>query len=164
MKWALLIFMFVFCVMIGFVFSLKYKRRANFFKALIILTQKLDIGINFSRERLHNLIDGLDEQVKKHLGGIANNYLSYLNGTGELTQEILYKNINILKDEEKDVVFMFFKMLGRSDVESQSKEIKNFQSRFEQLSKQANEDNKKYGGLSLKMGVIVGLLSIIILW
>ena len=164
MKWLLLVVAFVVSVVLGYLFSLKYKRRADFFKALIVLSQKLDVGINFSRERLHSIISSLDETVKKSLVGLPDNYISYLDGTGELNQEALFKNINILKDNEKEVVFMFFKMLGRSDVDSQSKEIKNFQSRFEEMSAQAGDENKKYGRLSIKMGVIIGLIAVVILW
>lgn len=163
MKIILMILVFCVCVALGFVFSLKYKRRSNFFKAMITLAQKLDIGINFSRERLHSIISGLDDGVKKNLLGIDKNYLEYLDGT-QSELDGLFKSINILKEQEKEVVLMFFKMLGRSDVDSQSREIKNFLSRFEDLSNAANEENKKYGGLSLKMGVIVGLIAVIILW
>lgn len=164
MKWIVLIAVFAASVFVGFVFSLKYKRRAEFFKSLILLAQKLDIGINFSRERLHNLIDGLDENIKKGLLGLDKNFLSYLDGSGELTKEVLFKGVSLLKDNEKEVVFMFFKMLGRSDVESQSKEIKNFEGRFEEFSTAASVENKKFGSLSIKMGVIIGLICVIILW
>lgn len=163
MKVFLMIFVFIVCVILGFVFSLKYRRRANFFKALISLAQKLDIGINFSRERLHNIISSLDESVKKNLLGIDKNYLAYLDGS-QSELDNLFKGINILKEQEKEIVLMFFKMLGRSDVDSQSREIKNFLTRFEDLSNLANTENKKYGNLSLKMGVIIGLIAVIIIW
>ncbi len=164
MKWILIAIVFIACIIIGYVFSLKYKRRANFFKALILLSQKLDIGINFSRERLQNLFAGLDEGIKKDLNNLTENYISYLQENSDLTSEKLFKGINLLKDNEKEIVLMFFKMLGRSDVESQSKEIKNFEIRFNEFSSKANEENKKYGGLSLKMGLIIGLMSTVILW
>lgn len=164
MKWLLIAIVFIVCVVIGFIFSLKYRRRANFFKALILLSQKLDIGINFSRERLQNLFKDLDQEIKKDLLNLQDNFVLYLQEGGELTSEKLFKGINILKDNEKDVILMFFKMLGRSDVESQSKEIKNFELRFGELSTKANEENKKYGSLSIKMGLILGLMSAVILW
>ena len=77
-------------------------------------------------------------------------------------KESLFKNINFLKNDEKDVIFMFFKSLGRSDVDSQSKEIKNYQTRFESFSSTANNDNKKYGALSIKLGIIAGLFLIVL--
>ena len=164
MKYFLIILLFAICVFLGFLFSLKFKRRAKFFKSLILLSQKLDVGINFSRERLQNLFTELEEATKKDLAGLHENYIEYLKGEQDLSSTVLFKNISFLKDGEKDIVFMFFKMLGRTDVESQTKEIKNFQIRFEELSNSATIDNKKYGSLSLKMGVILGLISVVILW
>lgn len=164
MKWILIAVVFIACVIIGFLFSIKYKKRCNFFKSLILLSQKLDIGINFSRERLQNLFTSLDESIKKDLNNLTDNYIAYLQENSELTCEKLFKGINFIKDNEKDIILMFFKMLGRSDVESQSKEIKNFEFRFNELATKAIEENKKYGGLSLKMGLIIGLMSAVVLW
>ena len=113
---------------------------------------------------MRSLFDGLDENLKKDLIGIGGNYTTYLDGNGELSQAELFKGINILKEQEKEVVFMFFKMLGRTDVDSQSKEIKNFENRFQYMATSAIMDNKKYGGLSVKMGLIMGLLSAVVLW
>lgn len=164
MKWILIILAFVASLAVGYAFSLKYKKRAKFFKGLVMLAQKLDLGINFSRERLLSIISGLDDSLKSDLCGVQSNYCHYLEGQGELTPNELFKGISWLKESEKEVVFMFFKMLGRSDVDSQSKEIKNFEARFEEFSSSASQDNKKYGGLCIKLGVIVGLVSVIILW
>lgn len=164
MKWLLIAVVFIVCVIIGFLFSLKYKKRSNFFKALILLSQKLDIGINFSRERLQNLFGSLDEGIKKDLNNLTDNYISYLQKNGELNSDKLFQGINFLKDYEREIILMFFKMLGRSDVESQSKEIKNFELRFNELACKASEENKKYGGLSLKMGLIIGLMAAVVLW
>ena len=49
------------------------------------------------------------------------------NPLSELTIEELDFLMDFLKENEKDVIFLFFKSLGRSDVQSQSKEIKQFQ-------------------------------------
>ena len=104
-----------------------------------------------------------DEKQKKKLQGIDINFLSYINNETNFDRDSLFRNLRFLKEEEKDVIFMFFKNLGRSDVDSQSKEIKNFQTRFETLSVTANNENKKYGSLSVKLGIVAGLVIIVIL-
>ena len=162
MKYFLLALMVGLCIYIGYMFSRKYKTRANFFQALVMLCQKFDVEINYSRERLKNIFSSLDEKQKHKLHGIDNNYISYMNKETPLERDFLFKNIKFLKEEEKDVIFMFFKNLGRSDVDSQSKEIKNFQTRFEALSSSANTDNKKYGSLSIKLGIIAGLVIVVL--
>ena len=163
LKYVLLILLFGVCVFVGYLFSLKYKKRQKFFSALIILAEKLDVEINYSRERLKKLILEFDVAQKKNLCGIDNNYINYLDGNGELNAESLFKNISILKASEKDLIMLFFKNLGRSDVENQSKEIKNYIKRFETLSSACDTENKKYGSLCTKFGIIAGLFLVVIL-
>lgn len=162
MKYVLLIMLAGVAILIGYIFSKKYKTRAIFFQSLVLLCQKFDVEINYSRERVKNIFDNLDEKHKHNLYGIDKNYIAFLNKENSLEKEDLFKNINFLKDDEKNIIYMFFKILGRSDVDSQSKEIKNYQTRFESISKSALTDNKKYGGLSIKLGIVAGLLLIVI--
>ncbi len=162
MKWIVLAVMFCLSVMVGIMFSAKYKKRELFYSALIMFAQKLDVEISFSRERLKNLINNMDEKTKKNLFGLDKNFLTYLDGKEELSMEKLFKNCPVLKNDEKETVFLFFKSLGRSDALGQSKEIQNFIKRFdENLSKCASE-NKKYGSLCFKLGIIVGLFMIVV--
>lgn len=163
MKYILLGVMFGVCVFVGYLFSLKYKKRQKFFSAIIMLAEKLDVEINYSRERLKKLILEFDDGHKKHLLGIDQNFVNYLDGKCELTAENLFKNVSILKPSEKDFLFIFFKNLGRSDVENQTKEIKSYIKRFEDISKSSDEENKKYGTLSLKLGIVAGLFLVVIL-
>ncbi len=162
MKIFVLIFLLCVSLFIGYVFSKKYKIRANFFQALVFLCQKFDVEINFSRERVKNIFSNLDEKEKNKLHCLDTNYLSFIDKESPLDKEVLFNNINFLKEDEKDLIFMFFKGLGRSDVDSQSKEIKNFQSRFEIISSNAVNENKKYGALSIKLGLIAGLFILIV--
>ena len=163
MKWIIMAVLFVFCVAIGFFMSLKYKRRENFYSALIMFAQKLDVEINFSRERLKKLIEDMDEKNKKNLFGLDKNFLAYLGGSAELSQSELFKNIQFLKPEEKETVFLFFRSLGRSDVLGQSKEIANFSKRFDDSLGKCSAENKKYGSLCVKLGVVAGLFLLVIM-
>ncbi len=163
MKIFLLFLLFSICVLVGYMFSLKYKKRQKFFSSLIMFAEKLDVEINYSRDRLKKLIEEFDANSKKHLLGVDDNYINYLQGDDELTGEKLFKNVSILKPSEKDLIYLFFKNLGRSDVENQTKEIKNYVKRFEQQSQVCDTENKKYGSLCTKLGIIVGLFVIVIL-
>ena len=126
MKYFLLISLVFITTFIGYLSSKKYKTRSNFFQALLYLCQKFDIEINFSRERLKNIFENIDEKNKGYLKGINTNFISFIDKETSLDKDNLFKGINFLKDDEKDVIFTFFKSLGRSDVDSQSKKIKNF--------------------------------------
>ncbi len=162
MKYIFLILLALATTFIGYMFSRKYRIRANFFQALLFLCQKFDIEINFSRERLKNIFLSLDEKNKSSLKGIDKNFIAFIDGDSPLDKASLFKGITFLKDDEKDMIFTFFKSLGRSDVDSQSKEVKNFQARFESVAEKVNSDNKKYGSLSIKLGIVAGLLLVVI--
>ena len=162
LKFILMAALCALCIFIGYRFSRKYKDRQHFFEALVMLCQKFDIEMNYSKERIKNIICGLDLKHKHNLFGIDDNYLGCLNQDGMLNKELLFKNISFLKNEEKDVLFLFFKSLGRSDLDSQSKEINNFLSRFNDFTKTATLENKKYGSLSIKLGLVAGLFLIIL--
>ena len=163
MKWILIGILFIACVTIGYIFSIRYKKRVAFFSALILLAQKLDVEINFSRERLKKLIESSDEKMKSNLLGIDKSFIQYLESGGELNSTRLFEKCSLIKNDEKEIITIFFKNLGRSDVENQTKEIKNSIIRFEKLLNESSAENKKYGKLGIKLGIIAGLAMIVIL-
>ena len=162
-KFVCLLMLASICVYIGYRFSNKYKKRAEFFQAMVMLCQKFDVEINYSKERVKNILSGLDVKIKNKLLGIEKNYIAFLEQEQSLEKSVLFQNISILSQSEQDTIFMFFKSLGRSDLESQSKEIRNYQTRFEEMSNVSQNDNKKYGSLSIKLGIIAGLFLIVLL-
>ena len=164
MKFAFIILMFLFCVFVGYVLSLKYTKRKKFFSSLITVADKLCMEINFSRERLRVLFENLDENLKKHLLGIDEQFVKYLDRECELVESEIFKKADCLKADEKEAILMFFKMLGRSDVENQTKEISSYVNRFDEFKKVCDEEHKKYGSLSIKLGVVAGLFVAVILF
>ena len=164
MKYFLILIVFCVCVFVGYVFSAKYSKRKKFFSSLISLADKLSLEINFSRERLKVLIENFDQTSKKHLLGLDEKFVEYLDKKCELNQEEMFKKIDILKKDEKDLILLFFRTLGRSDVENQTKEIQSFVSRVNEIKVQCDLENKKYGALSFKLGIVAGLFFAVILF
>ena len=163
MKWIIMALLFGGCVVAGYLYSTRYKKRVDFFTSLIYFAQKLDVEINFSRERLKKLVEDFDSKSKTNLQGIDKSFINYLENGGELTANNLFGAKNLIKKEEKETVTLFFKNLGRSDVENQTKEIKNSIERFEKMQCEALAEYKKFGKLGIKLGIIAGLALIIIL-
>ena len=164
MKFLLIAILFCVCVVIGCLISSKYMKRKRFFNSIISLSEKLALEINFSRERLRVLIENFDGASKKHLLGIDEVFVDYLDRKCELKQENLFKKASILKDDEKSCVLLFLKMLGRSDVENQTKEINNFVTRFSEMKTKSDQDQKKYGSLAVKLGIVAGLFFAVVLF
>lgn len=163
MKYGLIVFVFCLCCFVGYILSVKYTKRRKFFNSLIALADKLSLEINFSRERLKVLLQNFDSSNKKNLLGIDERFIDYLDKKCELTAEEIFKKADLLKAEEKDFILLFFKTLGRSDVENQTKEIQNFVSRFGEMKTQCDAEQKKYGSLSVKLGVVAGLFFAVIM-
>lgn len=163
MKYLFMILLFCLCVFVGYYYSSKFSKRKKFYSSLISFADKLALEINFSRERLKVLTENFDASTRKNLLGIDEGFVEYLDKKGELTTENIFKKAQILTKEEKENVLLFLKILGRSDVENQTKEIKNFVSRFEETRQKCDQDQKKYGSLALKLGIIAGLFCVIIL-
>ncbi len=162
MKWIIIFVLCSFCLLFAYFYSSKYKKRLKFWQSLVTLCEKLDVDINFSREKLKNLIQCFDIGYKTQLCGLDKNYVSYLEGENELSSDVLFKGITFLKEGEKQDLFMFFKNLGRTDCENQTKEIKNFKLKFEEDKKHADEENKKYGSVIFKLGIVGALFVIVI--
>ena len=158
MKFLFIIFFVCICLYVGYFTSKKYRQRYQFFNAITLLCHKFDVEINFSRERVKNIFMSLDEKLKGQLNSIDKNYIDYLSNHSMFDKDLLFKNISFLKENEKDLIFMFFKTLGRSDLDSQSKEIKTYAARFEDLCKTSQQENKKYGAFSIKLSIIASLL------
>lgn len=163
LKYILMALLFFIALSIGAIVSAKYRKRANFFKALVLICQKLNVEISFSRERIKTLLASFDDKTKSQLCGLTENYLAFIDQESPLDKASLFKGITFLKEEESDLIFLFFRSLGRSDVDSQSKELKNFESRFDEMVSSATAENKKYGSMSMKLGLIAGLAVIILL-
>lgn len=163
MKYVLIVLLFLACVGVGYIFSVKYRKRKNFFAAIIALADKLSLEINFSRERLKNLLESFDKETAKHLLGVDEKFVEYLDKKSELVDAEIFKKADCLKSDEKNLILLFLKTLGRSDVENQTKEISNFKAQFGEIKKKCDEEQKKYGTLSIKLGVVAGLFCAIIL-
>lgn len=163
MKYVLIVFIFCLCAFVGYIFSVKYMKRKKFFNSLIVFADKLSLEINFSRERLKVLLENFDSANKKNLLGIDEKFVEFLDKKIELTSENIFKKADVLKNDEKDFILLFLKTLGRSDVENQTKEIQNFVSRFNEMKTQCDTEQKKYGSLSLKLGIVAGLFWVVIL-
>ena len=149
---------------IGYGLSKFYKKRKRFFEDLTLFCEKLCVDISFSSESLKTIINQNYECFSKDFKIVLNGYLTFLETNGSvLENETLFKKLNVVKDEEKEAILLFFKNLGRLDACNQVAEINNFKLKFLDLKKGAEEENKKFGSLSLKLLVLLGILVVIIL-
>lgn len=149
---------------IGFGIASFYRRRKRFFDDLILFCEKLCVDISFSKENLSSIISSNKASFSKDFKGVLGGYLNFLSlKENEVSSNLLFKKQNIISSEEQESITLFFKNLGRLDASNQIMEIGNFKEKFLALKKKADEENKKFGSLSLKLILLFGVLIVILL-
>lgn len=149
---------------IGFGIAGFYRRRKRFFDDLILFCEKLCVDISFSKENLSAIISNSKANFSKDFKAVVNGYLDFLNlKTNEVSSELLFKKQSIISQDEQENIVLFFKSLGRLDASNQIAEIVNFKEKFFEFKKKAEDENKKFGSLSLKLMLLFGALVVIVL-
>ncbi len=144
--------------LIGYKFSSYYINRKKFFSALVLLLSNLETDVVFSRDKLSNILKkNIEICASKDLCALCQNIILTLESKQMITEKIFY-DVKILKPDEQKLLYKFFSSLGRYDVAAQSKEIKTYQATIDGYNIQAKEECKKYSGLFIKLGIIVGIL------
>lgn len=162
MKYLLLGVIVFICGYIGYGLSKFYISRLKLFTSLINFTEKLDTDINFGKSKLLKIIEDF-KCNSKDLKKILEGYTVCLNEVRPCT-ETVFKEVKILKDDEKHIILNFFSELGKLDVYNQTKQIENSKMKFKEILNLCTEEKKKYGNLYLKLGIILGLLIALILF
>ena len=75
-----------------------------------------------------------------------------------MTYQDIIKNIKILHDDEKNILLIFFKSIGKFDAYNQTNQLENQKNELHEFYKKAEEESKKYTPLYMKLGVILGLV------
>lgn len=162
MKYLVLAGIVVICGYIGYGLSAYYNNRLKFFKNLELLFEKLCLEINFSQHKLVSIMQDFPTQNKDVLR-IIKNYIDCLNNNLKLSNEILFKDIKILNEEEKNILNLFFLSLGKLDVTNQIKQLEAQKEQIKQFYLKAENEAQKYVPLYMKMGIILGLTIALIL-
>ena len=149
----------VFCFgLIGFRIANYYVSRKKFFNNLEFLLSSIEADVFFTQEKLKIIIQRNSNNLSsKELVEVCNLIFEKLDNKQKIERN-LFEDIKILKKEEKEFLFQIFGNLGRFDVVSQGIEIKTYKQNIKQKVDESNEECKKYAGLFVKLGIIVGLL------
>lgn len=142
---------------LGYGFSSYYTSRSKFFKNLELLFEKLNLEINFSQSKLIEIIKNFDTH-NKDVKKLSCNFIRCLEYDLEITNQAIFEGIKILNDDEKNVVCMFLKTLGKFDAFNQTKQLASQKQELNLLYKSAEEEAKKYAPLYIKLGIIAGLV------
>lgn len=149
---------------IGYGINKYYRRRKRFFEDLISVSERLSVDISFSKDNLKTILSGSTTSYGVDFRKSIEGYIKFLNDNKEeLNHTLLFSKASLLKEEERESVFLFFKNLGRLDASNQVSEINNFKNKFIFFRDEAVVENKKFGTLSFKLALLFALLIVILL-
>jgi stage III sporulation protein AB len=164
MKFILMAVIVVGVSYVGYGISRYYRKRKRYFSDLILLSERLSVDISFTKDYLVSICSRSVVSFGSDLKNTVNSYIEFLkNNETELTSELIFKKSSLIKEEEKEVVFLFFKSLGRLDASNQISEIENFKNKFIAYKNEAEIEDKKFGSLSFKLALLLALLIVILL-
>ena len=156
MKYVLIIILILCCTYVGYGISKYFSNRKAFFSDLVLMMDKLRLDISFSKEKIGDIVSNFSA-LSKPFQKLQSNFLQMLKDN-EFNQDVLLREINILKEEEKNSIILFFKSLGRFDVENQTKQIVSFTDEFKRYENESAIQKQKYSSLFIKLGFIIGVL------
>ena len=124
----------------------------------MFLFEKINLEINFSQAKLISIMQNFQEEnPNKDIKKLISNFVRCLENLNEVTKEELFKDLKILSEEEKNMIFIFFLSLGKFDVINQTKQLEGQKEEINKFYKNAEQEAKKFGPLYLKLGIIIGL-------
>ena len=149
--WSLF-FLLIICF-IGFMTYRKTIKKIKFYKDFCFFCQTLQTHIVFFQNKIKDIILAQDfngdfNEVLK--GVLENNYQSL-------------DNISYLKEDEKQEILLFFKKLGRANVETEKMEIQNFQKKKEEDLTTLKSIGLKNGKLKFSLTIMLGFFVFIIM-
>lgn len=156
MKLFLIVSLVLLCGYVGYGLSSYYKNRRIFFEEFISLIESVNLDINFSREKIADILKS-QKLNSKALEKIIKNFVVLLDNR-QLDKEKLFEGVKLLKDDEKCLIFSFFKSLGKFDVELQTLQLSQFKEKFSNSLQVCSSEEKKYSPMLLKLAIMVGAL------
>lgn len=147
---------------VGYSISSYYINKKKFYYCILNFVNNLKIQINFLEESLEKILNN-EKVCNKDFMRLIENYKKMLYKQSCLKDD-LFIGISILSEQEEDVIYNFFKTLGRLDMENQITIIDNFIGAIDNYYVISKNDCNKYSGLYTKLGIIIGaFLSLIII-
>ena len=151
MKIVLMFLIFGGCTYIGVQLKHNFFTKKEIYGQLVALCEKYKQEVGFLKTDVYSAVQKCVES-NSVLNGIINNFFS--------DDKINHPQ---LSESEKQEVFNFLDGLGKQDVEGEIKYAEFYKILFEQKQVKYSEQYEKFGGFSVKMSAIMGLLICIIL-
>ena len=164
-KYFILFLILVSSTLIGKFFSNKYIYRLEELEDVKNSLNILKTKIKFTYEPIPEVFGEIAENVNSNISRLfllAKQNMEKMSA-GEAFEKAVDNFTCNLKLEDKKVIKMLSKLLGRTDVEGQISQIEVTEEFLENQIKEAEEEKKKNERLYTRLGTVIGLTIVIIL-
>jgi stage III sporulation protein AB len=153
------------CTYLGFCKSKAYEEREKELKKIQSALSFFKSKIEFTYEPIQEIFTQISKSVYLHKDNIFFNTTKYMNDFDVNTSwnNAVEENHNFNK-EDKEILKMFGKLLGKTDKKGQLSEIEITEKFVQKQTKKAEEEKDKNSKLYKTLGVIFGLGIVIILF
>ena len=165
-KYIILFLILVTSSIIGKVLSKKYVHRLEELEEMQNLLNILKTKIKFTYEPIPEIFEELSKTKIKNIGNIFKSAEEKMNiKTADISwEEAIEESQTNLKQEDKTILKTLSKLLGQTDVEGQISQINITEKFLESQIKEAVEEKKKNEKLYTRLGTIMGLALVIVLF
>lgn len=153
MKIVLGVILLLLCIFIGYTFSKKYSDRRKSFEKFKDFNARVKNEVAFSQASLISVIKNLPTDMP--INAYINDFF--------IKKEDNAEKLKTFTDEEKTFIKDYVKTLGQGDRASQGKFLDAAEKQLEKYLAAAEEEDKKYRPLCLKLGFLFGLIILIIM-
>ena len=163
MKLAIGIAIVCFCGYCGRFLSKKYRKRKEFFGQFCLFNNRFLNEISYYRRPLSSFLEG--SGYKNEFAALLFAYFEDLrqNSTKKSAMQACFSAYDFLKADEKKLIKDYFQMLGKGDSRSQKEYFSAVSATLTEIKKQTAAEAEKYGGLYVKLGVLLGLTVLIVI-
>ena len=169
MKMIGALFIIVTSILLGLDHAHRLAERTKQIRLLKSALLGLEAEIMFGHAPLHEASRRIARQIPEPIGELFDSFADYLiqkeiraQEAWELSIKHVWKKTS-LKRAEQDILLQFGKTLGKHDLEQQQKQIRLALTHLEREEREAEENQKAYGNLYRRLGLLAGLLVTLLL-
>lgn len=133
---------------IGILKSNTYIKRENILRDFLKLIQKIKVDINYTQNKLSNIIEenteNLDHEIKENIWNV--------------------EKIDYLSNQDKKILKDYLDNVGKKDIESENSlveaTIESIKNQIEEAKEDVNKNSKMYQKLGLLVGIGIVIITI----
>lgn len=165
-KYIILFLILIVSSVIGRMLSRKYVHRLEELEEMKSALNILKTKIKFTYEPIPEIFEEISKTSMKNIGNIFKRAKEKMNTktANEAWEEAVIETESNLKEDDKNVLKALSKLLGQTDMEGQISQIEITEKFLDTQIKEAEEEKRKNEKLYTRLGTIMGLAMVIVLF